>query len=153
VTGLDLLLSVYPGLDEALSGPNLCPRPERPGKPLVPSGVVPAAAQAGHRRGVTVQPALVLVLVPGSGGGRCARLRFLDLGRRPGCGDRGAVADGGPRASFRLGKLGMRRSMPVNANTRSTMALAGMTSRNSPPSARARLCARTRTPNPDESQN
>jgi len=70
------------------------------------------------------------------------------MGRRRGCGGRGAVAGAGTTASYRLGKLGITWSMPVSASTCSTAALVGLTSRSSPPSARARLCARTKTPQP-----
>ena len=47
----------------------------------------------------------------------------------------------------------MTQSRPVTVKIRDTALSAGMTSRSSPPSSRARLCAPTRTPNPTESQN
>ena len=97
---------------------------------------------------VTVRPGLVLA--PGSAGGRPGRVRIPGLARRR----RGRGAAGaGVTASYRLGKVGITWSMPVSANTRKTEALVGMTSRSSPPSARARLCAWARTPTPAEAQN
>ena len=71
----------------------------------------------------------------------------------------GAVAGSGTRCLFwfqglvQAGAVGDEAVVPVRAKTRPTMALAGMTSRNSSPSARARLYARTRTPSPAESRN
>ena len=56
------------------------------------------------------------------------------------------------RACSRFGKLGIRWLMPVTAKMRWTAA-APMTSSSSPPSAWARLCPRTRTLSPAESQN
>ena len=56
------------------------------------------------------------------------------------------------RASARLVKLGITRSIAVSAKTRRTVVL-GMTSSTSRPSASARLCAAIRVCSPDESQN
>src|SRR5437016_11607058 len=53
------------------------------------------------------------------------------------------LADVCARASFRLVKLGIMRSMHVIARTRRTVA-EGMTSSSSPPSAWARLCTASR---------
>ena len=43
--------------------------------------------------------------------------------------------------------------MPVSAKTRRTKALVGITSRSSPPSASARVCACTKAPTPADAQN
>src|SRR5689334_10859882 len=56
------------------------------------------------------------------------------------------------RASSRLGKVGIRWSIPVTAKMRRTVT-AAMTSSTSSPSAWARLCPRTRTLSAAESQN
>ena len=117
----------------------------------MPGARLPASAQAGLLTGVGHQAGLVLA--PGSRGGRSARARIPGLVRRRRRGGRAAAAGAGSSASLWPGKLGITRSTPVSAKTRRTMALAGMASRSSPPSARARLCARTKTPSPAESQD
>ena len=88
-------------------------RTSRARRPAAGRGPSRLLTGVGHQAG--------LVLAPGSRGGRAA------------------AAGAGPSASLWPGKLGITRSMPVSAKTRRTMALAGMTSRNSPPSGQGPL--------------
>lgn len=62
-----------------------------------------------------------------------------------------AISGDGARASARHGKALVKPSMPLTAKIRRRLGLE-MTSRSSPPSASARLCARTSTFRPAESQ-
>ena len=64
----------------------------------------------------------------------------------------GPSADVCARASSKVVKFGIMRSMPVIARTRRTGA-AAIASSTSPPSAWARLCAASSVCSPDESQN